>query len=129
MNKLVKESLYEFINPKTDKYKLEDTLHLGPKALKIKEIEEWFATWAPDVKYTVDDELNIRVLNNLDLRGSAVTEMPDNLHVGRSLFLRDSAVTKLPDNLHVGRSLYLEGSAVTELPDDLYVGGETYKDF
>ena len=35
------KKVYEFINPKTDKYELEDTLPLGPNALKIKEIKEW----------------------------------------------------------------------------------------
>ena len=38
--KKVKESLFEFINPKTDKYKLEDTLPLGPNAIRIKEVKD-----------------------------------------------------------------------------------------
>ena len=43
------KKVYEFINPKTDEYDLEDTLPLGPLALKIKEIEN----------ILVNDEINL----------------------------------------------------------------------
>ena len=33
------KKVYEFINPKIDKYELEDTLPLGPKAVKLKRVE------------------------------------------------------------------------------------------
>ena len=143
------KKVYEFINPKTDKYELEDVLPLGTKALKKIEIDDWFKTWAPNVEYTVDDGLDIKVNDYLDLSGSKVTELPDNLHINESLNLSSSdiiklsdnmyiernldlwetAITKLPNNLYVGGDLNLWDTAITELPNNLYVGGDTHKDF
>ena len=61
---------------------------------------------------------------SLDLRGTGITSLPDNLTVGGSLYLRGTQITALPDNLTVGGSLYLEGCAgITSLPDNLTVGG------
>ena len=50
----------------------------------------------------------------LDLEGTAITALPDNLTVGGSLYLRGTAITALPDNLTVGGSLDLEGTAITD---------------
>ena len=45
----------------------------------------------------------------LDLRGTGITALPDNLTVGGSLDLENcTGITALPDNLTVGGSLYLE---------------------
>ena len=92
---------------------------IGKRAL----IEKWFKTWAPNVKYTIDDNLNIYVRGDLWLRGAQITELPDNLRVGGSLDLAETQITKLPDNLRVGGDLYLEGTQITKLPDNLSVGG------
>ena len=71
-------------------------------------------------------ELNLSVGGSLYLRGTAITELPDNLSVGGSLYLEGTAITELPDNLSVGGSLDLRGTAITELPDNLSVGGSLY---
>ena len=63
---------------------------------------------------------------NLDLSGTAITSLPDNLTVGGSLYIRGTAITSLPDNLTVGGWLDLEGTAITSLPDNLTVGGSLY---
>ena len=57
--------------------------------------------------------------NDLDLRGTAITQLPDGLSVGGSLDLSGTAITQLPDGLSVGGSLYLRGTAITQLPDGL----------
>ena len=101
------------------------SIGIGRKAL----IEKWFRTWAPDVNYTIDDNLNIYVRGDLWLRGAQITELPDNLSVGGSLDLQRTQITKLPDNLSVGGGLYLQRTQITKLPDNLSVGGEIYKDF
>ena len=60
---------------------------------------------------------------NLDLRGTGITSLPDNLTVGGWLDLRDTSITTLPDNLTVGGSLDLSGTGITALPANLTVGG------
>nr|DAH40013.1 MAG TPA: hypothetical protein [Caudoviricetes sp.] len=44
---------------------------------------------------------------NLDLSGSSITSLPDNLTVGGGLNLCGTGITSLPDNLTVVGSLYL----------------------
>ena len=60
---------------------------------------------------------------SLDLRGTQITALPDNLTVGGSLDLRGTQITALPDNLTVGGWLDLSGTQITALPDNLTVGG------
>lgn len=47
---------------------------------------------------------------NLDLIGTKITELPDNLTVGGWLNLRGTKITALPDNLTVGGGLDLSNS-------------------
>ena len=51
--------------------------------------------------------------DSLDLRGTQITALPDNLTVGGSLDLRGTQITALPDNLTVGGSLDLRGTQIT----------------
>jgi hypothetical protein len=61
---------------------------------------------------------------SLDLRGTGITSLPDNLTVGGSLDLENcTGITSLPDNLTVGGYLDLRGTGITSLPDNLTVGG------
>ena len=61
---------------------------------------------------------------SLDLRGTGITALPDNLTVGGYLDLENcTGITALPDNLTVGGSLDLRGTGITALPDNLTVGG------
>ena len=48
----------------------------------------------------------------LDLSGTQITALPDNLTVGGGLDLRDTQITALPDNLTVGGWLYLSGTQI-----------------
>ena len=60
----------------------------------------------------------------LDLNGTGITSLPDNLTVCGWLDLRGTGISSLPDNLTVGGALYLEGcTGITSLPDNLTVGG------
>ena len=77
------------------------------------------------MKYTLE-KLQKMMKNNggsLDLRGTQITSLPDNLTVGGSLYLSDTQITSLPDNLTVGGWLDLRGTQITSLPDNLTVGG------
>jgi len=69
---------------------------------------------------------NLTVGGFLDLRGTKITQLPDNLTVGGYLDLQDTEITQLPDNLTVGGYLDLRGTKITQLPDNLIVGGSLY---
>ena len=66
---------------------------------------------------------NLVVNGNLDLYGTKITKLPENLVVGGYLDLYKTKITQLPDNLIVGGHLNLEGSKITKLPKNLIVGG------
>jgi hypothetical protein len=93
---------------------------------KLERIRRWFMEWAPVVKYEIRDDLSIYIEKYLYLRGSQVTNLPENLSVGWSLTLRGSHVTQLPKGLSVGGELDLEDSYVTQLPKGLSVGGSLW---
>ena len=61
--------------------------------------------------------------DNLDLYGTNITELPDNLIVGGELYLYGTNITELPDNLVVGGWLGLSHTKVIRLPNNLVVGG------
>jgi hypothetical protein len=51
---------------------------------------------------------------SLDLRGSPVEELPDNLKVGGDLDLQNTPIEELPDNLKVGGSLNLNNTPLSK---------------
>ena len=59
----------------------------------------------------------------LDLQGTQIQSLPDNLTVGGYLDLRGTQIQSLPDNLTVGGSLDLQDTPIQSLPDNLTVGG------
>ena len=67
---------------------------------------------------------NLTVGNWLDLEGTVIRQLPDNLTVGGDLYLSGTAIQQLPDNLTVGGWLYLRDTAIQQLPDNLAVGGD-----
>ena len=77
------------------------------------------------MKLTLEQAKELMEKNNgnLDLIGTSITELPDNLTVGGWLELSGTKITKLPDNLTVGGGLDLSGTKITVLPDNLTVGG------
>ena len=46
--------------------------------------------------------IEIDTTGDVDLYGTKITALPDNLSVGGDLYLRHSEITALPDNLKVG---------------------------
>ena len=50
---------------------------------------------------------------NLDLSGTEITALPDNLTVGGNLYLSGTKITALPDNLTVGGWLDLRDTRIT----------------
>ena len=51
---------------------------------------------------------------NLDLGGTPINSLPDNLKVGRNLYLNNTPITSLPDNLEVGGYLYLSDTPISK---------------
>ncbi|UXY50565.1 hypothetical protein [Pseudomonas tohonis] len=68
--------------------------------------------------------LHSRHLDELDLTGSAIEELPENLSVTFTLFLADSAIRALPERIHVGETAYLGGTALprTAVPRSFKTG-------
>ena len=67
------------------------------------------------MKFTLNELENMMKKNggSLDLSGTGITSLPDNLTVGGSLYLSGTGITSLPDNLTVGGSLDLSGTGIT----------------
>jgi hypothetical protein len=65
---------------------------------------------------------DLRVEQTLDLSKSAILRLPRGLWVGRSLVADFTDLRSLPEGLRVGGSLDLEGSQVRALPRDLTLG-------
>ena len=66
---------------------------------------------------------NLKVEGNLNLMKTPTKELPDNLKVSGDLNLYKTPIEKLPDNLQIGDSLDLGDTPIKELPDNLQVGG------
>ena len=67
-----------------------------------------------------------KVIGDLDLDGTPITALPDNLTVHGNLYLDGTKITSLPDNLKVSGNLYLGGTQITALPDNLTVHGDLW---
>ena len=63
---------------------------------------------------------------DLDLSGTPIEKLPDNLKVGGYLDLMDTPIKKLSDNLQVGSDLFLSNTPIKELPDNLNAGGNLF---
>jgi hypothetical protein len=67
---------------------------------------------------------NLNVKGDLYLNGCEnLKSLPDNLHVGGSLRSIDTPIQSLGNNLYVKGALDLEGTPIQSLPDNLRVGG------
>jgi nitrogenase molybdenum-iron protein alpha/beta subunit len=73
------------------------------------------------------DEL-IRVGGDLDLIGSKMKKLPDNLkEIGGALWLNTTSIEYLPETLtYIDGSLNLSNSKIKKLPDNLKIGGNLY---
>jgi hypothetical protein len=65
---------------------------------------------------------------NLNLNGTLITSLPNNLTVNGGLYLSETPITKLPDNLKVSGDIYLTRTKITSLPNNLTVGEDLYLD-
>ncbi len=63
---------------------------------------------------------------DLDLSGTPIQSLPDNLKVGGNLNLYNTPIQSLPDNLKVGGYLDLSDTSIQSLPDNLEVRGKLY---
>ena len=54
---------------------------------------------------------------NLNLRGTDIQQLPDNLIVNGNLDLSGTAIKELPDDLLVKGDLYIQNTAIKKLPD------------
>lgn len=61
-------------------------------------------------------------MGHLDLRGTPITSLPDNLIVGGGLHLSGTKITSLPSGLEVKADLVISDTKITSLPADLIVG-------
>jgi hypothetical protein len=71
-----------------------------------------------------------KVIGNLDLSGTKIMALPDNLKVIGHLSLNGTKITSLPDNLTVQGDLWLGVTPNLDkdnLPSSLVVKGEIYK--
>ena len=76
---------------------------------RIAQIEKWFDDLGiSSDRYTIDKDFNINVRGNLDLRGTKITLLPNDLSIEESLFLSGTNITSLPNDLSVGRDIWLD---------------------
>ena len=78
------------------------------------------------VKHLNNKYDEVIINGDLDLDGTPIQSLPDNLHVGGDLNLYGTPIQSLPDNLYVGRNLDLQGTPIQYLPDNLHVGGSLW---
>lgn len=73
---------------------------------------------------TVKGKMTIGGWSSPNESGSKLTKLPKNLTVLGDLTIRNCKdLTNLPENLRVGRGLYVEGVPLVEYPDNAQVGG------
>ena len=116
------KKVYEFVQSK------EIRTDIGINVLQRKSIEEWFAKWAPDNEYTIDDDLNIKTNDLVLPNNKELTWIPDNLSVDGLLSASNTGLLKVPNNLNVRTWFDLRNTDVKELPDDLDQG-DIYTNF
>ena len=96
------------------------SLNIGKRV----QIEKWFDTFAPDVEYTIGEDLSVHVDRGLNLFHTSVTHLPDGLHVDGYIDLQGTPITHLPDGLYVVWDLDLKSTPIKQLPYSLHVGGD-----
>jgi hypothetical protein len=71
----------------------------------------------------LNPELGLVIEGNLDLRGTDIVELPENLSIIGFLDLEKTNISKLSENLTVGGFLDVRNTSITELPKNLTVSG------
>ncbi len=67
-----------------------------------------------NIKYSKCGE-EVTIHESLFLSYTSITQLPDNLSVGRDLDLSDISITQLPDNLSVGNILSLNAKVISNI--------------
>lgn len=92
--------------------------------MKTKSLQEQIDKFYEETGYQLEvKDGQLYYDGDIDLHGTKVTKLPDNLVVRGWLDLKDTKVTKLSESLAVGGNLYLGKTPITELPESLVVGG------
>jgi len=84
-------------------------------------ILENFESWDALVSKVLPPGATIQ--GDLDLSGSKIKKLPNDLKVTGTLLLQGTAIKELPTGLEVGYELNLCGTKITRLPKDLKVKG------
>ena len=93
----------------------------------MKKEEEIIKKFKEETGYTLEyNDGKFGYGGSLDLGGTQIQSLPDNLTVGGGLYLTGTQIQSLPDNLTVGGGLNLTGTQIQSLPDNLIVGGDLY---
>lgn len=71
----------------------------------------------------LNPELGLVIQNNLDLRMTNITKLPENLTINGYLDLQGTPIFELPKNLTVNGYLDLRGTKITTLPENLTING------
>ena len=123
------KKVYEFINPKTDKYELEDTLPLGPNVQLKKEIEDWAEKYLTylDISWKVTNNLDLIVEGPFDFSFVPSIYQPETLPIGlKKLIVQGYLIydnlfkTNIPEYIETN-DIYLDRFKRTHLPDNLKV--------
>jgi len=116
------------VNEMIDPYNSEESSMDLDLSYKLKLAIQWIEKYMPHVDYNI---VNSRIIINvfLNLRGTGIKYLPDNLTINGFLTLTDSDISKLPENLTVEDDLYIDNTNITSLPKSLIVKGKIYKDF
>ena len=98
--KLVREHINEKFTDDSDPIK---DMGIGKRC----QIKKWFdSIHISSDSYVIDDECNLTLRGDLNLEGTAITELPDNLTVRGDLYLERTAITKLPKSMKVKGKIY-----------------------
>jgi len=115
MNKLVKESLYEFSRSTDPK----SVLGIG----RIAEIREFFRSLdISDNEYIFREDGKIYFPAEVHIRGIIKTKLPNGLVFSNDVYLNDNYLTELPNDIIFNRSVWLNNNPLTKLPDNLTIG-------
>lgn len=73
-----------------------------------------------------DLPVGLKVSGDLDLDGTDITSLPDDLEVEGTLRISDTKVAVLPKGLSVGRHLIMSRANITSLPEGLVIAGDLF---
>lgn len=88
-----------------------------PPGLKIGEDLELFRC-----RHLKEIPSDLFVGKNLNLTGTSIRALPDNLWVPNNLSINHTPLTTLPRKLIVGGTLFMSGTKIKEIPADIFIG-------